>query len=254
MSKLNDEIDALYQASPSEFVAARAAAARGFKGDEARELLKLRKPTAVPWAVNQVYWKARPAYDRVLRSGQGLRKQQLAALKGRAADVREAADAHRQAVSAAVAEAVRLANAENLKPPADELARMFEAISLAASPPETPGRWTTAEQAQGFDALAGVPLAKSSPAPKAHAPSPKAAAKPPAIDHKALARAAAAEERARREAERGVETASRTLTGRQRAADEARTALERLEREVREAEEALAEARTRLDRVRTGSS
>ena len=249
MSKPDTEIDALYQASLSEFVATRAAVARGLRGEEARELLKLRKPTAVPWAVNQVYWKARPVYDRVLRSGQSLRKQQLAALQGRAADVREAANAHRQAVSAAVAEAVRIANADDLKPPTDALARMFEALSLAATPPETPGRWTTAEHAQGFDALAGVPLAKGLPSPKAHPPSPKESPKPPAIDRKAIARVAAAEARARREAEREVETATRRLTERQKAAATARAALERCDQEVREAEQELARVRTRLDAI-----
>jgi hypothetical protein len=41
----------------------------------------LKKPTLVPWAVNQVYWHARPVYDRLAKSGAALRSAQIAALE-----------------------------------------------------------------------------------------------------------------------------------------------------------------------------
>ena len=39
----------------------------------------------VPWAVNQLFWKARHVYERLMKSGEALRKAQIAALKAAAA-------------------------------------------------------------------------------------------------------------------------------------------------------------------------
>src|SRR5262249_9778552 len=53
-------------------------------------------------------------------------------------------------------EATRLATAAGSSPNADEVARTFEALSLAVEPPEPPGRLTRALQPAGFEALAGM--------------------------------------------------------------------------------------------------
>jgi hypothetical protein len=91
-----------------------------------------------------------------MKSGEKLRAAQIASLEGRSADVRAASEAHRRAISDAVAEAERLSAAAGVKPGADALARTFESLSLTASPPETPGRLTDALQPAGFEALLGV--------------------------------------------------------------------------------------------------
>ena len=106
MSSLESRIDDLYQRPLVEFIPARAALASELKGDDARRVKQLKKPTSAPWAVNQVYWHARPVFDRVLKSGSALRRAQIGALEGRTADVRGATGAHRQAVSDAVAKAI----------------------------------------------------------------------------------------------------------------------------------------------------
>jgi septin family protein len=113
----------------------------------------------VPWAVNQVYWRARAVFDRVLKSGERLRDAQVAALEGRKADVRAATDAHRKAIGEAVREATAIAGAEGSQPAADELMRTFEAISLAPDRDEAPGRWTKPLKPAGFEALSGVKVA-----------------------------------------------------------------------------------------------
>ena len=138
------------------FTAARNALAKTVSGADAQRVKKLAKPTLVPWAVNQVYWKARATYDRLIKSGERLRKTQVAALEGRGADVREAADVHRRVLSEAVAEAMRHASSAGSDPGADALTRTFEAMSLAAAPPEQPGRLTQPLQPAGFEALAGI--------------------------------------------------------------------------------------------------
>ena len=156
MSALDAKIDDLYRLPLSEFTGARNALAKSLSGAEAKRVKALPKPTVVPWAVNQVYWRARATYDRLMKSGEKLRAAQIAALEGRNADVRAAGDAHRRAISEAVAEAERLSAASGAKPGADALARTFEALSLATTTSEIPGRLTETLQPAGFEALLGV--------------------------------------------------------------------------------------------------
>ena len=156
MSALDAKIDELYRLPLAEFTSARNALAKTLSKDDAKIVKALEKPTVVPWAVNQVYWRARATYDRLMKSGEKLRTAQIAALEGRAADVRAASEAHRRAISEAVAEAERLASASGAKPGADPLARTFESLSLATSAPGQPGRLTDALQPAGFEALAGL--------------------------------------------------------------------------------------------------
>ena len=158
MPPLDPKIDDLYKGALTEFVARRAALAKTLAGEEARRVKGLQKPTVVPWAVNQVYWHARPVYDRLAASGEKLRAAQIAALKGKANDVRRATEAHRKAMRDAVAEALRLASESGAHPSADELTKTLEAVSLARDLPEQPGRLTKPLQPAGFEALAGVPV------------------------------------------------------------------------------------------------
>src|SRR5678816_3866478 len=131
MPPLDSKIDDLYKGPLEEFVAARTALAKTVAGDEAKRVKGLQKPTVVPWAVNQVYWHGRPVYDRLAASGEKLREAQIAALKGKASDVRHATEVHRKAIGEAVAEALRLASGAGVQPNADELTRTLEAVSLA---------------------------------------------------------------------------------------------------------------------------
>jgi hypothetical protein len=158
VSALDAKIDDLYKLPLNEFTGARNALAKSLAGDEARRVKALEKPTVVPWTVNQLYWRARATYDRLMKSGEKLRAAQVAALEGRDADVRAASEAHRRAIAEAVAEAERLASAAGAKPGVDALARTFESLSLASTPSHTPGRLTEALQPAGFEALAGANL------------------------------------------------------------------------------------------------
>jgi hypothetical protein len=156
VSALDDQIDDLYKLPLTGFTPARNALAKTLKGDDAARVRALAKPTVVPWAVNQVYWRARTTYDRLMASGEKLRAAQIAALEGRAADVRAASEAHRRAIGDAVTEAERLSAPAGARPGADALARTFETLSLATTAPESPGRLTGVLQPAGFEALAGL--------------------------------------------------------------------------------------------------
>jgi hypothetical protein len=156
MSALDTKIDDLYARPLSEFTPARNALAKTLSGAEAARVKGLPKPAVIPWAINQVYWHARPVYERALKAGERLRHAQIAALEGKAADVRAAAAAHRTAVGEAVKEAERFAATIGSRPAADALARTFESLSLAPRPPAEPGRLTEMLRPSGFEALAGI--------------------------------------------------------------------------------------------------
>ncbi len=169
MATLDEQIDDLYRKPLDEFVAARSELARQLKGVDAQRVKQLKKPTVVPWAVNQVYWHARSTFDRVQRAGAELRRAQFAALKGRAVDLRSATNAHHEALTAAVAQAARYADAAAAHPSREALnamMRTFEALSLAAEPAEPLGRLTQPLQPGGFEMLAGVPLKPAAPTPQ----------------------------------------------------------------------------------------
>ena len=157
MSAADDKIDDLYQQPLGDFTAARNALAKTLSGADAQRVKALPKPTVVAWAANQLYWRARALYEALMKSGDRVRKAQIAALQGKAADIRAANDDHRRAVAAAVAEAERLASSAGSKPSPDALTRTFEAISLTPHPPDPPGRLAESLQpGTGFEALAGI--------------------------------------------------------------------------------------------------
>jgi hypothetical protein len=170
VSAIEEQIDELYRAPLDEFTSRRNALAKTLKGADAQLVKKLPKPTVVPWAANQLYWKARATFDRLLESGERLRHAQLGALEGRAADIRAAAEAHRKALSDAVKEAERVSAASGSRPAPDALMRTFEALSLMRNAPAPPGRLTEALQPAGFEALAGVPVNVRPDAPKVPVP------------------------------------------------------------------------------------
>lgn len=247
MQPLDPKIDDLYKGPLKEFVAARGALAKTLAGADAKRIKGLPKPTVVPWAVNQLYWHARPVYDRLVSSGEKLRSAQIDALKGRQADVRRATDAHRKAMADAVTEARRLASADDAHPGADELTKTLETVSLARDLPEEPGRLTKPLRPAGFEALAGVPV-QAVPRPPAPVPGPATTPKRAAKTNLIAEKKRDAEERRRNEAkERGRKIATERAEGTVARAkvQEARTreAWERAKRDVASAELALSKIR-----------
>ena len=255
MPPVESSIDDLYKGPLSEFVPARTRLAKTLTGPEAQRVKALKKPTLVPWAVNQVYWHARPVYDRLAKSGAALRSAQVAALSGRSANVRGATESHRKAIGEAVAEASRLATRADMHPSAEELARMFEAISVTPELPDPPGRLVKTLAPAGFEALAGIaikPAARERSAPPAARPAPTPPSRPTLVtsppparvveDNRRREREQATAERQKRAAIQKAEIAMRRAT-----AAEARTrqAWERAQAERQNAASKLAALRAR---------
>jgi hypothetical protein len=205
VASLESRIDELYRTALGDFVAARAALAKTLSGADAQRVKKLAKPTLVPWAVNQVYWRSRPVYDRLLKSGEKLRTAQVAALEGRNADLRAAGEAHRRAIADAVQEAEKIAAADGSHPAPDALMRTFEALSMASQPAEPHGRLTKPQQPAGFEALAGVKVSAQI-AEKAEADKERARAR-----HEETAREKKESDAARRKREADIRKAEAAL-------------------------------------------
>jgi hypothetical protein len=262
VTPLEQQIDDIYRQPLNEFVNARNALAKTLAKDDAKRVRALAKPTVVPWAVNQVYWRARHTYDRLMKSGEQLRKAQIAALEGRKADVRAAGEAHRRAIADAVAEAERLAATSGSKPAPDALMRTFESLSLATTPPDAPGRLTDALQPAGFEALAGItpvappperrPAPSKAPLQRGHQPLQPDNQPPEAVHQKRDKEREAREAREREEAARearehdaAVRKAEARLARIEAAEQQARAAWERAHDELLEARRALAALKTK---------
>src|SRR6185436_14881372 len=95
-SHLEDDVDALFSLPLAEFTGARNGLAAQLKksgrGDEAARVKALGKPSISAWAVNQLYWNHRAAFDRLIASGERFHKAQKS---GKIADMRSALDARR---------------------------------------------------------------------------------------------------------------------------------------------------------------
>ena len=230
MPSLESSIDRLYQGPLDTFVAARTALAKTLAGADAQRVKHLEKPTVVPWAVNQLYWHARPVYDRLIKAGGAVRAAQIAALGGRSADVRGAADAHRKAIADAVTEAVRLAASGGVQPSADALSQTFEVLSLAATPAGSAGRLIKPLRPTGFEALSGITV--KVPAHARAQPQP-ATQKAPAVRETAAERIRAAE----------IKKAEAAFERAQAAEADARTEWQQRKRELDAAEQTLAKLR-----------
>jgi hypothetical protein len=259
-------IDELYQRPLTEFTPARNALAarlrKSGKTGDADEVRSLVKPSIPAWAVNQVYWKHRATFDRLLSAGDRLRKAQSSTLAGKSGDVRGALDAVRETLS----ELSRLAADEleraghNATPGAMRaVTATFEALSAYGTIANAPraGRLVDEVEPPGFETLAAlVPNAGGSAGGDApsrvlqfqqHAPAPAPAR-----------RRTAGDSEARREEERhaklaaakaAVEEADRNLREARSTAQEAQTSLKKAAANAKDTEQAMIEAEAVLDKA-----
>ena len=164
--KLEDDVDALYRLPLAEFTAARNTLAarlkqggRGDVGGEADFVKALVKPSISAWAVNQLYWKHREAFDRLIATSERFRQAQTSSLARKVADMRGALDARREALSHLSDLATALLRDAGHNPTPDTIHRVtfsLEAMSVYASTPDgpRPGRLTHDVDPPGFESLA----------------------------------------------------------------------------------------------------
>jgi hypothetical protein len=164
-ARLEDDVDALYRLPLAEFTAARNTLAgrlkQGGRGNEADFVKALVKPSISAWAVNQLYWKHREAFDRLVATGERFRQAQTSRLARKMADIRGALDARREALSHVSDLATALLRDAGHNPTPDSIRRVtatLEAMSVYASIPDgpRPGRLTHDVDPPGFESLASL--------------------------------------------------------------------------------------------------
>ncbi len=180
---LETDINALFELPLSEFTGARNALAAQLKksgrGDEAALVKALAKPPVSAWAVNQLYWNHREAFDQLLASGERFHKAQTA---GKIADMRTALDARREALAELTDLATSLLQNADHNPSLDIIRRItstLEAMSVYASRSDAPrpGRLTHDVDPPGFESLSSFAptagITKTTKEPLRIAPSQK---------------------------------------------------------------------------------
>jgi hypothetical protein len=281
-SKMDAEIDTLYQLPLDDFTAARNALAKQ-AGSAGSDIRALQKPPIPAWAVNQVYWRNRPTYEALIDAATALRTAHASVLSGRKADLRSVGKNHEEALESALKSALDILQESGH--PATDATRQAIATTLRGLPAEEPpGRLARTLQPGGFEMLSGIPV-RAAPAAngrieKAARGSPPASAtskrepKPPkltAAETQAIARARdalttagralkAAEHAARREefeaarAGRDAEKAAREVQSTREQLESAQQAFEDAESQAAAAVKRSDAARRRADEAESALS
>ena|SRR5688572_2171221 len=228
----DDAVAALYKLPLGEFTAARNALAKKL-GPAAGDVRTLEKPNVAAWAVNQLYWQRRPAYDALMRAAQAMRTAHTQMLSGRKADVPQADSVHRDAIRAATQSIRELAQAAGETLSAGTLEAIGETLrSLPTDEP--PGRLTKPLQPLGFGALMGIGV--KGPESRVHSPESKVQSPASKVQSSAAERATAKKEAAesakkRKEAEKALRGAEAAERDAESALSEARKAVAKVERD-----------------------
>jgi len=153
---MDDEIDALFKLPIGEFTPARNVLAARFRkaGQQAQAdaAKALPKPSVAAWIVNQLYWRHREPFDRLIEAGDRFRKS-----PGK----REYLEARRNAQAALVPMATAVlhdAGYSDTRIMLRRVATTLEALSAYGSIPDAPraGRLTAELALPGFEVLAGM--------------------------------------------------------------------------------------------------
>lgn len=162
-SRLKDEVDDLFKLPLADFTEARNALAKRLKqsgrADDANLVKTLVKPSISAWAVNQLYWNHRSAFERLLAAGQRFHKAQTSGASGKIADLRGALEARREALThlSELAESLLSEAGHNASPETiRRITTTLEAVSARASSDDGPtlGRLSQDVDPPGFELLA----------------------------------------------------------------------------------------------------
>ena len=244
-------VSALYRAPHASFVSERRRLAGELKakGDKsgAERLAKLGRPPISAWAVNQLWWHAREAFDELFDTATQLRKGKLSA-----------SPAHRKAIAKLevlarqlLSEAGHSANDATLR----RIAMTLSGLAAAGSfEPDAPGALTKDREPPGFEAFGiaslGGEQVEDEPAARetaAHRSSELAKAKGREVDAKRLGEAAAAKRKRDADAEAEAEAAERKREAEAQA--KRREQRKKLEGELCAAKTVLAEREHERDRI-----
>lgn len=264
-----DSVDALYQVPLSEFTPARNALAGRLKKagrqDEANEVKTLAKPSIPAWAVNQLFWHHRAAFDALMSVGERFRNAQAAQLSGQSADIRGPLEERREALSSlAKLAAATLRDAGHNAAP-DTIRRItstLEALSVLGASPDAPqaGRLVDDVDPPGFETLAAlVPRTGDDDQPsggpsrilafRQQKQASKAASRRQETTEEGRRRAGEEQKIRLKNAKAAVQEAERALRAARKSAEQAEGALKKVALQTKEAERAKRDAEQRLEKA-----
>jgi hypothetical protein len=265
-------LERLYAVAPNEFTRTRNSLAaelrKSHDADAAREVARLRRPSAALWAVNQLARHARAPLERFLEAVDRLRRTQLSDPRGAV----EAMRAERAQLETLVERAGQALADAGYAPSAETRRRIGDTLLGAAADRRhadalVHGRLTEELHAPGFDALTGAPrlsVVQGGAAQRDGAATrnraggreraARATTKARAEDQRARARDAKALAREQKALERAAkaEARRREAEARRREAEARAAEVAALQREAAAARERLAEVQSRLNAARRG--
>jgi hypothetical protein len=261
------EIDGLFQGPLGEFTGARNALAARLKKDGALEnaemVKRLTKPSVSAWVANQLYWRDRKAFDRLLAAGEQFRTAQAAQLAGNSADIRAPLTARREALNELAKQASAILHDAGHASARDTMRRITTTLEALATYGESPGapqpgRLTADVDPPGFEALAALvtqsgdrPRRGSSPTRVIPFSKPKPQPAPKKHETKEDARRQAAQRRARAaELQRAIHDAERALRDAKRDANTAREKLKTIVVRAKEMEKRRAALETQFEKAK----
>jgi len=159
---IDEDINSLFKLPLAEFIGARKTLANRLKkegrADEAKRVNALAKPSISVWAVNQLYWRHRNEFERLLAAGQRFRRAHTSR-SGKADELNEALEARREAINVLSDFASELLRNGGHNPGLDTMRRIastLEALSAYAVLPEDQavGCLTKDLDPPGFESLA----------------------------------------------------------------------------------------------------
>jgi len=160
-----EAIDALFRLPPPEFTAARNDLATRLhkegRIDAAKVVRALTKPSVSAWTVNQLFWRHRPAFERLVAAGERLRQVQASQFSGRSVNVRAPLGQVREALSELTRLGATILKTSSGRAPAGVMRRVtvtLEALSAygALSGGPRAGRLVEDVDPPGFETLAAL--------------------------------------------------------------------------------------------------
>jgi len=159
------DIDGLFRLALGDFTAGRNALATELKkagrDKEADQVKALPKPSIPAWVVNQLHWRHKEAFDRLIAAGDRFRVAQTSTLSGTPRDLRGPFEDRRKALLHLTRLATGILRRAEHRTTPDMMRRVtktIEALSTYGSLPEAPpaGRLTDDVDPPGFEALAAL--------------------------------------------------------------------------------------------------
>ncbi len=266
MASDDSDVDALFRLALPEFTAARNALASRLQksGDKeaAARVKALGKPPVSTWVVNQLYWRARDAFDRLITAGARLRQAQASQLAGKATNLREIVTTHREALIELSKQAAAILTEAGHQPSPDVMRRVsmtLEGLAAQGHLEGAPaaGRLTADVDPPGFEAISALAPRQGGDKPAREGDSRvlafRATRAAPANGkaRKGSASATAHEEARRKAAQAALKAAERGLKTAQQDAMKAEADLKKAAARVKETEREKQAAEAQLEKATT---